>query len=193
MGYSQVVSEIDGYRAGLEVLMNAAFRFQGLPGVPANKRDVVQQLIQSFIGVRLKVAVRFLKKGRNFTAAAQYLSRIQVCGGMSEQEVAAERKEIVGPMLGQSVVELCTGISMIREVVLCDVEGAQSSVALLRAFKPDLPVRVTTADALIGDGLPTQALVLTSYASQRDRLIGAGQPSGLVVSEQELLSVFGVY
>jgi len=82
---------------------------------------------------------------------------------------------------------------MLSELVLCDVEGAQSSVDLLRVLKPDLPVRLASLESMLAGELPGSALVLTSYAAQRERLIEAGYPSGLVVSEQELLSVFGVY
>jgi hypothetical protein len=96
-------------------------------------------------------------------------------------------------MFGQTVVELCSGISMVNEIILCDVEGAQSSVDLLRALKPDLRVRLASIESLLAEAWPGSALVLTSYPAQRERLIEAGYPSGLVVSEQDLLSVFGVY
>lgn len=193
MGAEDVLSKLDSYRAGLEVLINAAFRFKGLPGVPASQIETVQRMIRNFIAVRVQVAIRFLKQGRNFTAAAQYLSRLQVAGAITEEQLAAERQQLAGPMLGQSIVELYCGISMLSELVLCDVEGAQSSVDLLRVLKPDLPVRLASLESMLAGELPGSALVLTSYAAQRERLIEAGYPSGLVVSEQELLSVFGVY
>lgn len=193
MGVVDVLSKLDSYRVGLEVLINAAYRFQGLPGVPAGKIEIVQQMIRGFIAVRVQVAIRFLKQARNFTAAAQYLTRLQVAGAITVEQLASERQQLAGPMLGQTLVELCTGISMLSEIVLCDVEGAQSSVDLLRTLKPELRVRLTSLDSLLADSLPSSALVVTSYAVQRDRLIEAGYPSGLVVSEQELLSVFGVY
>jgi glycosyltransferase involved in cell wall biosynthesis len=193
MGAVDILSKLDSYRVGLEVLFNAAYRFQGLNGVPAAKIEIVQRMIRNFIAVRVQVAIRFLKKARNFTAAAQYLSRLQAAGAISDEQLALERQQLAGPMLGQTIVELCTGISMVSEIVLCDVEGAQSSVDLLRTLKPQLPVRLASMAALLADVLPGSALVLTSYAEQRERLIEAGYPSGLVVSEQELLSVFGVY
>ena len=193
MGVVDVLSKIDSYRVGLEVLINAAYRFQGLPGVPAAKIEIMQRMVRNFIAVRVQVAIRFLKQAHNFTAAAQYLSRLQVAGAITEEQLAAERQQLAGPMLGQTVVELCTGISMLNEIILCDVEGAQSSVDLLRALKPDLRVRLASIESLLAEALPGSALVLTSYAAQRERLIEAGYPSGLVVSEQDLLSVFGVY
>jgi hypothetical protein len=150
-------------------------------------------MIRNFIAVRVQVAIRFLRQARNFTAVAQYLSRLQVAGAITEEQLALERQQLAGPMLGQTVVELCTGISMLSEIVLCEVEGAQSSIDLLQALKPELKVRVASIDSLLADGLPGSALVLTSYAAQREQLIDAGYPSGLIVSEQELLSVFGVY
>jgi len=193
MGVVDVLSKLDSYRVGLEVLVNAAYRFQGLPGVPAAKIEIVQRMIRNFIAVRVQVAIRFLRQARNFTAVAQYLSRLQVAGAITEEQLALERQQLAGPMLGQTVVELCTGISMLSEIVLCEVEGAQSSIDLLQALKPELKVRVASIDSLLADGLPGSALVLTSYAAQREQLIDAGYPSGLIVSEQELLSVFGVY
>jgi len=193
MGAVDVLSKIDSYRTGLEVLINAAYRFQGLTGVPAEKIEIVQRMIRNFIAIRVQVAIRFLKTARNFTAATQYLSRLQVAGAMTEAQLASERQQLAGPMLGQTIVELCTGISMLSEIVLCDVEGAQSSVELLRVLKPELRVRLASVASLLADAVTESALILTSYAEQRDRLIEAGYPSGLIVSEQELLSVFGVY
>jgi glycosyltransferase involved in cell wall biosynthesis len=193
MGVVDVLNKLDSYRAGLEVLINAAYRFQGLPGVPPARIEIVQRMIRNFIAVRVQVAIRFLKQARNFTAAAQYLSRLQVAGAISDDLLAAERQQLAGPMLGQTIIELCSGISLLSEVVLCDVEGAQSSIDMLRALKPELSVHVASLESLLVDGLPAAALVLTSYPAQRERLIEAGYPSGLVVSEQELLSVFGVY
>lgn len=193
LGAVEILSKLDSYRAGLEVLINAAYRFQGLPGVPAAKIEIVQGMIQRFMAIRVQVAIRFLKQARNFTAAAQYLSRLQAAGAITEQSLASERQQLVAPMLGQTVVELYTGISMVNELVLCDVEGAQSTVDLLQILKPELRVRLASLESLLADAVTNSSLVLTSYAAQRDRLIEAGYPSGLVVSEQELLSVFGVY
>lgn len=193
LGVVEVVRELDTYRAGLEVLINAAFRFQGLPGVPPHKVADVQATITKFMSVRMQVAVRFLKQARKFTSAAQYLTRLQVAGAITDEKLAPQRKELAGLMLGQTIIDVYEGISILDKVVLCEVESAQSLLALLRLLKPDLEVRVVSMDALLSGALPPSALVVTSYPAQRDRLIAAGQPSGLVVSEQELLSVFGVY
>ncbi len=193
LGAVEVVRELDSYRAGLEVLINAAFRFQGLPGVPAHKIADVQRMIANFMAVRIQVAIRFLREARKFTAAAQYLTRLQVAGAITEEKLALQRRELAGLMLGQTIVEVCTGISLLNEVVLCDVESAQSLVALLRLLRAELPVRVVSMDSLRAGALPGSALVVTSYSAQRDQLIAAGYPSGLLVCEQELLNVFGVY
>lgn len=193
LGAVEVVRELDTYRAGLEVLISSAFRFQGLPGVPVHKIADVQKTITNFMAVRVQVAIRFLKQARKFTAAAQYLTRLQVAGAINEDKLDPQRKELAGLMLGQTIVDLCTGISILSEVVLCDVESAPSLVSLLRLLKPELPIRVVSMEYLLAGDLPKAALLVTSYAEQREQVVAAGFPSGLAISEQELLSVFGVY
>ncbi len=192
-GNTQVTTELDSYRAGLEVLFSAAFRFQGLPGVPASKRETVQKMIQAFIGVRMSVALRFFKMERKFVAAMQTLSRLQACGGLTDDQINAERKSLIAPMLTQTVLELCSGVASISELVLCDLGEAPSAVDMFQALKPGFPVRIQTEAALLESGMPATAMVMTASAEQRDRLIAGGFPSGLVVSEQELLRVLAVY
>jgi glycosyltransferase involved in cell wall biosynthesis len=186
-GNKQAKSEWDLYRGGVEYLMYRAFTYAGLSAIPAEQRRITQQMVQSFVDTRMKVALRMLVDSREYLSANELFARLLANSALTEEEITTYRGLLTLRAAVEALVETFRSLTRVRSLALCGTESADTICRLLAEFDDQVPI--TSLNDTILNTLPDKDgyLVLCGNGSQRESLVAAGFPPGQVWSEADLL------
>jgi glycosyltransferase involved in cell wall biosynthesis len=189
-GYQQTIGEWDLYRGGVEYLLHKAFRNAGYPGVPAKHRDVAQRMINQFMAARLFMAFHHMLNRKDFIGANEVFARLLLCGTLPEAEVSRYSRLLPPRAAAQSLIETFAAMTGLKRIDLYRVSDLTGTIKLLKELREDLPVKALTDDAIRKSEDKEKALVLAGGEAERQKLLKAGFPDGLVIVEGELVSQF---
>jgi glycosyltransferase involved in cell wall biosynthesis len=189
-GHKLTIGEWDLYRGGLEYLLHKAFRNLGYSSVPDKHRHVAQCMIDRFMMVRLLVALRHLSYRKDFISANEVFFRLLSCGAIPDAEVSGYSQFLAPRAAAQSLIETFEAITRLDHICLYHVHDPTETEKLLKELREDLPVEVLTDGAMRKMADKEKALVLAGGEAERQKLLKAGVPDGLVIVEGELVSQF---
>lgn len=190
-GHKQAMRDWELFRGGVEYLLYKAFRNLGHATIPVEQRDAAQKMIGEFIRTRLYVALRLLvAEKKDFISAHELFLRLLAGGGIPENEAADFRLFLTQRAAAQSLVETFDAVSGLECIVLYRVSDSSVVEALLKEVRDGLPVRQLSDGEMYGLQDKGRRLVLVGNNMERERLLKAGYPGGLVVVEHDLVSQF---
>lgn len=188
-GHMGVVMELDNYRAGLEYFALKAYRHVGKATVPPDVVELLQQMIQNFMVVRLAVAIRILESIGNYRGAYEYMAR-QQANGILPNESEIGRKNLATRAAIQSVFEIFDSSANLDEIILFNIDPADHFSELLRETRPAVPIRSITGEKAPIIPRPECCLALIASAEHLGLFIDAGYLPGMVIAKPDLLRLF---
>jgi glycosyltransferase involved in cell wall biosynthesis len=193
LGWDEIVSNLDGYAAGLEYLAVKCYNLAGERDV--RQVDVVRQLIARFIDLRLSGATGVLQKNQNWRGTYEYLSRMRARGliDRGDSERVDGELNLRARAATQAFLDIFAAMSALSGMAVTgfpDPVSAVEAVERIHEQRPGAPVRILGRDPAAGVVDPTRLLVLAGPHADRAALVAAGYLTGLIVSEADLLRQF---
>ena len=186
-GNKQAVSEWDLYRGGIEYMFLRACSYLGLPGVPDDQRAMFNQMLQTFVNARMKVALRMLNERREYVSAQDLFVRLLANGALTDQERAAYAGQLTNRAALDVFVETFRAMTLVDCIGLFGNESAAAVRGLLQEIDADLPIDDLQESKLSGIANKESYLILCGNGACRDVLLEAGFPPGQVWAEADLL------
>lgn len=190
-GHEQAATSWDLYRGGLEAMIHRAFLLKGIPGVLNEHAAAINQAVQHFVNMRLKVALRLLLGKRDFIGAHDVLVRLVAAKAIAAEEVSKLRTFIMGRAALQVLIETFDSATTLEQIGLYKVEAGATVAALLHEMRPELPIKEID-DLTLEASDRSRTLVLTGRHESRKELLHSGYKPGFVAVEQDLLRMFAV-
>lgn len=190
-GNKQVVTGAgwDAYRGGLEAMIHQAFRLQGVPGIPEKSRLQIAQSVQSFINMRMQVALRLLIRDKDFIAANDVLIRLLVANAVPPDQARDLRSFLIGRAALQCFLQTYKATTQLKRIGLYAMDDAIVIRNLLKEMQSNLEIAIF-AEGSIEQVDKSHILIMTNSHEKRDLLIQAGFRPGLVLVEHDLMSNF---
>jgi hypothetical protein len=190
LGWDEIVSNLDGYQAGLEYLAVKCFNLEGVREV--HQVQVVRQLTNRFIDQSLGGATSVLLQNQNWRGAYEYLARMRGRGLIvrDDSERLDAESQIRSRAAIQAFLDIFHGMSALSGVAVTGFANSVETVERIREQRPDLSVRILGRDPAAGIIDPSRMLILAGPFADRAALLAAGYLNGLVVSEPDLLRQF---
>jgi glycosyltransferase involved in cell wall biosynthesis len=186
-GNKQAKSEWDLYRGGIEYLLHRAFVYAGFPVIPPEHRQAAQQLVQTFVEARMKVALRMLVGSREFLTANDVFARLLTTGALTEDEISAYRSLLTVRAALEALIETFRSLTRVRSVALFGNDNPAAICELLSEIDGKVPVARLDGVALATVVDKECYLVLCGNGDKRETMLEAGFPAGQVWAEGDLL------
>jgi hypothetical protein len=172
--------------------MLQAFRYAGFAEIPPDQRQVVHQMVQAFVDVRMKVALRLLMHSKEFLRAHEVYARLIANSALTADEIGSYRGSLPSRAALQALAETFHSITRVRSLVIFQTADPAAIQQLMAEVDNSVPIGNF-------DDTPPEEIadkecyfVLCGNENQRTRLVDAGFPPGQVWAEGELLRQFNL-